>query len=267
MKPEGIARERHYSCKNLLDLTQQDYVRCDWEGLLTEARTCYGLWKAGILPMSLQAMSGKNVKEEDWDMTLSKNAYNIITLSSTMPHFYNLWMQLFKQIRSHPELKKQPLWIHAWLNVHRYEDLGKLSLGWHNHSYCRYHGFVHLSDRPTDTIFADRIPTSNEERDDITTWYLKNEDRTQHPLNDTDITLRIPNSQGLHYIGPGPLLHRVIPHPYKGWRVSIGYDIIDDLNWLAMEDCTSEMGVCQAYPVFERNVDIFNTKLVPIPLL
>ena len=265
-KEREIARERHYDCESLMDLTRTYKVDVNFRGVLGEAKRCYDLWKGSISNMSKMAMSAESVDDSDWDMTLSKNAYNIICLSSTLPNFYELWNQMFRQIRSHPELKTKPLWIHAWLNVHRQEDLGRLSLGWHNHSYCRYHGFVHLSDKATDTVFADHIPTSNEERDDITQWYLEDtNDRDEHPLNKEEITRVIPNEQGLHYIGPGPLLHRVVPKPFKGIRCSIGYDIIDDLNWLAMEDCSSDKGVCQAYPVFERNIDIFNTKLVPIP--
>ena len=120
-------------------------------------------------------------------------------------------------------------------------------------------------DRPTDTVFCNHL-AHMEERDEIAQWYLDNPDsRDDHPLNDTEIVRVIPNKQGMHYIGPGPLLHRVVPRPYEGVRVSIGYDIIDDLNWTPMAGCSSEKGVCQAYPVFERKVSMFNTKLVPIP--
>lgn len=242
----------------------------NWEGILTEARACYNLWDQNIRQHSAeqffsQSMGDGSVKDGDWDMTLGKNAYNLIMLSSTMPNFFYLWQDMFKQIRSHPELKSQPLWIHAWMNVHRYEELGKLSLGWHNHSYCKYHGFVHLSDRPTDTVFCDHLAHLRE-RDEITQWYMDNPDsRDDHPLNDTENVRVIPNKQGQHYIGPGPLLHRVIPRQYDGIRVSIGYDIIDDLNWVPLQSCSSEKGVCQAYPVFERQVSMFNTNLVPIP--
>ena len=62
-------------------------------------------------------------------------------------------------------------------------------------------------------------------------------------------------------------MHKVRAEPFDGFRVSIGYDVIEDLNWTPMPSCTSELGVCQSYPVFERRDDFFNTKLVPIPIL
>jgi|TARA_Y100000356_G_C11254520_1_gene289245 hypothetical protein len=255
---------RSYQCENLLDLVETYTVDCDWKVLLTEARTCLGLWESSIAHKATSSMHGK---ADEWDMSMSKNAYNLISLSSTMPEFFSLWNQVFRNIRKYPGLETKPLWIHAWMNVHRAEQLGKMSLGWHNHSYCGYHGFIHLSQKETTTVFSNVIPQSFEERDEHTLWYLDAEDRTKHPLDETitDV-IRIDNQQGLQYIGPGPLMHKVIPGDYPGVRVSIGYDIIDDLNWLPLEQCHSDKGLCQFYPVFERQEDLFNTKLIPIPV-
>ena len=260
---ESTQRLVSYDCDNLLDLVKIYDVDVLWKEILTEARTCYGLWKSNIEPLAESSMSGSR---DEWDMSMTKNAYNIITLSSTMPEFFYLWNQVFKNIRSYPGLETKPLWIHAWMNAHRYEELGKMSLGWHNHSYCRYHGFIHLSDKPTETVFANDIPRDFKERDEQCLTYFDLEDRTKHPLDADEYPYVIPNKQGLQYIGPGPLMHSVKPLPYEGIRVSIGYDIIDDLNWLPMEKCSSDKGVCQFYPVFERSKDFFNTKLVPVPV-
>jgi|TARA_B100000029_G_scaffold180442_2_gene178100 hypothetical protein len=261
---KDISVERHYDCDNLLDLVQFWDLDLDWKTLLTEARTCYGLWNSCIKPKT-GGVGGSAGADEEWDMSMSKNAYNIITLSSTLPEMYKLWNQMFKNIRSHSELKTKPLWIHAWMNVHRSEELGKMSLGWHNHSYCKYHGFVHLSDKATETVFSEYVPDDEKQRDEKTEWYLSAEDRTRHPLDVSPETLVVENKQGLQYLGPGPLMHKVRSNDYDGLRVSIGYDVIDDLHWMPMEHCSSETGTCQVYPVFSRQEDFFNTKLVPIP--
>ena len=60
-------------------------------------------------------------------------------------------------------------------------------------------------------------------------------------------------------------MHKVIPGDYPGVRVSIGYDIIDDLNWLPWSNVTLTR-VYVNLPVFERQEDLFNTKLIPIPV-
>ena len=107
-----------------------------------------------------------------------------------------MWDQVFKNIRSYYDSSTDPLWIHAWMNVHRNEDLGKESLGWHTHDYCNYHGFIHLSDKETDTIFRNN--------------------------------LIVKNKRGMQYLGPGNIEHKVSPCGFSGIRVSIGYDILDD---------------------------------------
>jgi len=258
-----MPNEVHYDCDNLLDLVRTYDVSVDWKELLTEARTCYGLWKSVVEPLAESSMHGK---ADEWDMSMSKNAYSIITLSSTMPSFFSLWNQVFKNIRKYPGLETKPLWVHAWMNAHRYEELGKMSLGWHNHSYVKYHGFVHLSDKPTETVFAEWVPENFNDRDEQCLWYLDAENRREHPLDRDEYPYVIPNKQGMQYLGPGPLMHAVKPLPYEGIRVSIGYDIIEDLNWLPMSECSSDKGVCQFYPVFEKSTDFFNTKLVPVPV-
>jgi hypothetical protein len=261
--PDDIVVRRTYK-SNLLDEIKFYEVDCNWKGLLTEARTCYGYWKSYIEPKASETMHGGG---DVWDMSMSKNAYSIITLSSTMPNFFDLWQQTFKNIRSHPGLETKPLWIHAWMNVHRFEDLGEMSMGWHNHYYVKYHGFLHLSDKPTTTVFSNVVPKDNKETDKYTEWYYKTDNRSEHPLDQEEEAVIIPNKQGLQYLGPGPIMHKVRAEPFDGFRVSIGYDVIEDLNWTPMPSCTSELGVCQSYPVFDRRDDFFNTKLVPIPVL
>ena len=87
--------------------------------------------------------------------------------------------------------------MHSWLNVHKAQDLNgvKESLNWHRHSYCNHHGFVHISDKETDTIFR----------------------------NGTVIK----NKQGQMYMGDARLEHRVLACGFKGIRASIGIDLLD----------------------------------------
>lgn len=184
-------------------------IDCDWEKLLLECQKVYKLWEEFIKPQS----------PEGYDMTLSKNSYNLVTLSTPLPEFYNLWRQVYGNIRK--EFVGNPLYIHAWLNVHRSEDLNKKSLGWHSHAYCKYHGFVHLSNKETETLFTKYEPTIDERN-------LWNDDPTKAVVLDTHPTrLSVKNKQGLQYIGPGDIMHKVVPKDYSGIRASIGYDIID----------------------------------------
>ena len=97
-------------------------LECDWHKILEETRTAYQIWNQLIPPT---APSG-----QECDATLSKNTYNLINLTSPFPEYYSLWSQLFKNVREN--MPAGPLWIHAWLNVHRSGELGKNSLGWHS---------------------------------------------------------------------------------------------------------------------------------------
>ena len=160
-------------------------IDCDWNVLLKETAQVYELWK-GLVEPSIPP-------ELNYDPTLSKNAYNAITLSSPLPEYYKFWKQVFGNIKK--EISK-PVWIHSWLNVHRHEDLGKESLEWHTHSYANYHGFVHISDKATTTEFK----------------------------NGTII----PNKQGQMYFGDASLEHRVVSGQFRGIRASIAYDLMVD---------------------------------------
>jgi hypothetical protein len=198
-------------------------VDLDFKKILLESKRCYHLWKDIV---QIQAPPGS---EKDFDPTLSKNAYSLITLSSPLPEYYKLWQQVFKNIRKYPGLEEKPIWIHTWLNVHRSEHLGAMSLGWHSHNYCSKHGFIHLSQKDTDTVFSAVVPEDMEERDRYTNWYIDAPDRyAPHELDDKDTMLVVPNKQGMQYIGPGSLMHKVRPKPFDGIRVSIGYDIMED---------------------------------------
>ena len=104
---------------------------CDWQKILEETRTAYNIWNQLIPPTAPPG--------QECDPTLSKNTYNLINLTSPFPEYYSLWSQLFKNVRDNTP--DGPLWIHAWLNVHRENQLGKNSLGWHCHYYAMHHNF------------------------------------------------------------------------------------------------------------------------------
>ena len=158
---------------------------CDWKALLKETSQVYGLWKGIVQP--------RIPPELNYDPTLAKNAYNVITLTSPLPEYYKFWTQVYANIRKEVD---RPVWIHSWLNVHRHEDLGKESLEWHSHSYANHHGFIHLSDKASTTEFK----------------------------NGTNI----PNKQGQMYFGDASLEHRVVSGQFQGIRASIAYDLLDD---------------------------------------
>ena len=158
----------------------------DWNELLKETQKVYHIWKESV----------ESNAPPGYDPTLSKNAYNLILMSIPWPTYYKLWQQVLPNIKS--EIGT-PCWIHAWLNVHRSDDLvfdddEKTSLNWHNHSYANYHGFIHISNKDTDTIFKDGEV--------------------------------IPNKQGQMCMFDGEREHRVESRQYTGIRASIGFDIL-----------------------------------------
>ena len=160
-------------------------VDCNWNELLKETARVYKLWEGVVKPQIPPHL--------DYDSTLSKNAYNLITLSTPLPEYYKFWRQVYENLKG--ELGT-PIWIHAWLNVHRKEELGVKSLEWHNHSYADYHGFIHISDKASTTEFK----------------------------NGT----MIPNNQGQMYFGDASLEHRVVSGQFDGIRASIAYDLLID---------------------------------------
>ena len=163
-------------------------VECDWQALLKETAQTYGLWKKMILPKV-----PPEARPHAYEPTLTKNVYNVINLTTPLPEYYKFWKQVYDNIRSELD---GPIWIHAWLNIHRNEDLGKESLEWHTHSYANYHGFVHISDKATTTEFKNGK--------------------------------MIPNNQGQMYFGDASLEHRVVAGQFEGIRASIGYDLLLD---------------------------------------
>lgn len=187
-------------------------LECDWHKILEETRTAYQIWNQLIPPT---APSG-----QECDATLSKNTYNLINLTSPFPEYYSLWSQLFKNVREN--MPSGPLWIHAWLNVHRSGELGKNSLGWHCHYYAAQHGFVHLSDKPTETVFSSVEPTQEQ----MEHWNKHADNALELDLMPTKLVVN--NKQGQQYFGPGHLMHKVRSVPYEGIRASIGYDLFDD---------------------------------------
>ena len=163
----------------------------DFNELLKETARVYAQWKEQI-ECRYEHMQPRV------DPTLSKNTYNLITLSTPLPTYYQLWKQVFANIKEYYGGDYKHLLIHSWLNVHRSPDLNGVneSLGWHLHDYCNHHGFVHLSDKETDTEFK----------------------------NGTVIK----NKQGQMYMGDSRLEHRVVSCNFKGLRASIGIDLLDD---------------------------------------
>ncbi len=162
-------------------------IDLDFNELLRETQKVYQIWQMTIKPMA----------PPGYDPTLSKNAYNLILLSSYLPTYYNLWQQVLSNIKG--EIGS-PTYVHAWLNVHRSEDLcdENESLNWHNHSYADYHGFVHISNKNTDTVFKDGQV--------------------------------IPNKQGQMCMFEAAREHRVENRQFSGIRASIGFDILHNPN-------------------------------------
>ena len=128
------------------------------------------------------------------DSTWNFSKYNIFNLTSTNILFYDLYKELNYHIRSFIG-DDRPLWIQSWLNFHNYNQILKK----HTHTFP-YHGYISIDPKKTTTVF-------------------------DH--------FEIPNTSGQIYIGPGgnDYYHYVrTDEPFKGNRITIGFDILDKPN-------------------------------------
>lgn len=121
------------------------------------------------------------------DSTWAYAKYNIFALTSPSTSFYNIYSELRQVIRSKLGWE-QPLWLEAWVNYHRPDQV----LDWHNHNYG-HHGYIAIDPKNTRTVFED---------------------------------YSIDNKVGQIYFGPGNRMHKVeVLEDYEGYRTTIGFDV------------------------------------------
>ena len=121
------------------------------------------------------------------DSTWSYNKYNLFALTAPSSIFYEMYKELRNIVRG--QLGDQrPLWIQAWVNYHRPEEV----LDWHEHEFD-YHGYISIDPKRTNTVFEG---------------------------------YSIENKPGQIYFGPGYRKHKVeVLEPFEGYRTTIGFDI------------------------------------------
>jgi hypothetical protein len=138
-------------------------------------------------------------KEYGEDSTWNYYKYNIFSLTSSSLLFYKLYKELNYHIRSFIGDDK-PLWIQSWLNYHEGEEVEQ-KLHSHSHPWD-YHGYISIEPQNTTTIFHKGYEIQNK----IGQIYIGkgNGQNNQNP----NLT---------HYVK--------INKPYKGLRITIGFDI------------------------------------------
>lgn len=123
------------------------------------------------------------------DLTKLYSLYNTFNLTSCDLYWYQLYDDLKNIIRSYLKTNK-PLWFQCWINYHTAEEV----LNWHNHDWD-FHGYI--------SLFNTNKTTTKFEK-----YEIKNKD-------------------GQIYIGPGFRKHKVVvPKNFKGYRVTLGFDIV-----------------------------------------
>lgn len=151
-----------------------------------------------------------NTKDSTWHYT----KYNLFCLTSTSLLFYNLFKDLKFLIRDYFN-SDQPLWMQSWLNYHE-SNIVEKTLKFHSHT-SHYHGYICIDPKDTNTIFKNN--------------------------------LSIKNNIGQVYLGPGRKTdpeggydHKVVVNnPYKGPRITFGFDIkiepnqvLEHLGWIPL---------------------------------
>jgi hypothetical protein len=125
--------------------------------------------------------------------------YNIFSLTSPSPYFYELYSIFRNIVRMH--LGARPIWFQCWMNFHSSDNV----LGWHNHAFP-YHGYISIDPHKTTTLFK--------EHDDPTT------------VEDAPIFYEIENNPGQIYFGPGWRPHKVrVDEKFDRPRLTLGFDI------------------------------------------
>ena len=124
--------------------------------------------------------------------------YNIFSITSSSLLFYKLYQELNYYIRSFVG-DDRPLWIQSWLNYHEEE---KIPTHLHMHSHQeKYHGYISINPQDTTTIFKNGLEINNK----VGQIYIGyGRDRSDNDYWD-------------HYVK--------VNKPYKGTRITIGFDI------------------------------------------
>lgn len=123
--------------------------------------------------------------------TWTYNKYNVFSLTACSTNFYEIYIELRNIIRAELGTEKK-LWLQAWINYLKYDEIN--TLDWHGHDFP-YHGYISIDPKNTQTVFEE---------------------------------YKIENKIGQIYFGPGHRMHKVESSaPYDGNRITIGFDIVD----------------------------------------
>jgi hypothetical protein len=118
------------------------------------------------------------------------NYYNAMCLSLGSKLYFKLFKSLSMLIRNYSQ-HKNPLWFQCWLNFHSQQEV----LDWHDHSECKFHGYVSIDPKNSLTEFEN---------------------------------FKIKNEPGLVYIGLPCLKHRVmVLEDFVAPRITLGFDVYD----------------------------------------
>ena len=138
------------------------------------------------------------------DSTWNYHNYNIFNITSSSVLFYKLYKELNYYIRSFVG-NNQPLWIQSWLNYHEGNEVER-KLSSHSHRWD-YHGYISIEPQDTTTLFHKGYEINNK----VGQIYigLGNGQENERP----ELT---------HYVK--------INKPYKGIRITIGFDVATTPN-------------------------------------
>ena len=136
-------------------------------------------------------------KTGDRDMTQDYERYNIFSLTARSQGFFIIYKQVMKVIRDYVG-DDRPLWMQCWMNCHLQDEV----LGWHYHErYFVAHGYVSIDPKNTVTQFIKNYSIENK----IGNIYLgKLGDEYGHQV--------------------------VVREPYEGYRITLGFDVIDSFS-------------------------------------
>tara|TARA_R110002124_G_C8704758_1_gene494303 strand:+ start:146 stop:670 length:525 start_codon:yes stop_codon:yes gene_type:complete len=128
------------------------------------------------------------------DTTWNYNLYNVFTVTAGDVYFHKLFKELVNIIKNYHK-KDEPLWVQCWLNYHS----DKQVLDWHDHKWL-FHGYISIDPKDTKTIFENGF--------------------------------EVKNKPGNIYIGPCNVKHKVVVEkPYSGYRITLGFDVINEPNY------------------------------------
>ena len=127
------------------------------------------------------------------DYTENHDTYNIWSLLRDFKIWQPVYEEVTDTIKSCYDGPSDYLYLKSWIN---YSE-GKELLDWHGHG-SMLHGYVSITPHKTTTEFE---------------------------------RFEVENKIGRIYVGPGIYLHRVnIVKPFSGKRITIGFDVYDNLD-------------------------------------